>query len=98
TSPGVGRRLTTAFQAPGRRIDANVSSPSATVEKFAVTAHPEPPDDPPTVRSRSYGLRETPNMDPNVSPAAYSLKVVLPRMIAPAFVMRSTTNASRVGR
>src|SRR5436190_11614286 len=98
TRPGVGRRLTTAFHAPGRRIDASVSSPIATVEKFAVTAHPEPPDDPPTVRSRSYGLREMPNMEPNVSPAAYSLKVVLPRMMAPAFLSRSIANASRVGR
>src|SRR5206468_7222240 len=98
TRPGVGRRLTTAFQAPGRRIDASVSSPIATVEKFAVVAHPEPPDDPPTVRSRSYGLRDTPNIDPNVSPAAYSLSVVLPRMIAPAFLMRSIVNASRGGR
>src|SRR5215468_10180976 len=98
TSPGVGRRLTTSFQAPGRRIEATVSSPIVTVEKFALSAHPEPPDDPPTVRSRSYGLRETPNIDPNVSPAAYSLNVVFPRMMAPAFRSRSITNASREGR
>src|SRR3989442_14299584 len=98
TRPGVGRKLTTSFQAPGRRMDANVSSPIATVEKFAVVAHPEPPDEPPTVRSRSYGLREAPNIEPKVSPAAYSLNVVLPRMIAPAFFSRSITNASRVGR
>src|SRR5207249_12303371 len=84
-SPGVGRRLTTSFQAPGRRIDASVSSPIATEEKFAVIAHPDPPDEPPTVRSRSYGLLETPNIEPNVAPAAYSLNVVFPRMIAPAF-------------
>ena len=30
-----------------------VSSPRATVEKFAATAAPEPPEEPPTVRSRS---------------------------------------------
>src|SRR6266581_3047148 len=98
TTPGVGRKLTTSFHAPGRRIEANVSSPIATVEKFAVVAHPDPPDEPPTVRSRSYGLRETPNIDPNVSPAAYSLSVVLPRMIAPALFTCSITKASRVGR
>src|SRR5262245_44099999 len=98
TRPGVGRRLTTAFHAPGRRIDATVSSPIATAERFALSAHPDPPDDPPTVRSRSYGLRDTPNIDPKVSPAAYSLNVVLPRMMAPAFLRRSITNASRVGR
>src|SRR5215831_16283262 len=98
TRPGVGRKLTTSFQAPGRRMDANVSSPIATAEKLAAMAHPEPPDDPPTVRSRSYGFREAPNIDPNVSPAAYSLRVVLPRIIAPAFLRRSTVKASRVGR
>ncbi len=53
TSPGVGLKLTTPFHPPGRRMDASVSSPSATVEKFAATDAPEPPDDPPTVRSRS---------------------------------------------
>jgi hypothetical protein len=64
TRPGVGRRLTTPFQPAGRRIDAKVSSPIATVEKFAASAAPEPPDEPPTVRSRSYGLRVMPNIDP----------------------------------
>src|SRR5262249_54692576 len=98
TRPGVGRNATTSFQAPGRRIEANVSSPMVTVEKFAVVAHPEPPEDPPTVRSRSYGLCEAPNIEPKVSPAAYSLSVVLPRIIAPAFLIRSIAKASRTGR
>src|SRR5262245_30153201 len=98
TRPGVGRSATTPFHPPGRRMDASVSSPIATVEKFAARAHPEPPDDPPTVRWRSYGLREAPNIEPYVSPAAYSLSVVFPRMIAPAFLIRSTANASRTGR
>src|SRR5438132_10965107 len=98
TSPGVGLSAATPFHPPGRRMEANVSSPIATVEKLAVVAHPEPPDEPPTVRSRSYGLRDTPNIEPNVSPAAYSLRVVLPRMIAPAFLSRTITNPSRVGR
>src|SRR5580704_11310288 len=64
TKPGVGRKLTTAFQVAGRRMDAEVSSPSARVVKFAARAAPEPPDEPPTVRSKSYGLRVTPNIDP----------------------------------
>src|SRR5437016_13757086 len=98
TRPGVGRKLTMPFHAPGRRMEANVSSPIATVEKLAVVAHPEPPDEPPTVRSRSYGLRDTPNIEPNVSPAAYSLSVVLPRMMAPAFFNCSIGKASRAGR
>jgi hypothetical protein len=50
TRPGVGRSATTPFQEPGRRIDASVSSPMASVEKLAASAAPEPPDDPPTVR------------------------------------------------
>src|SRR3989442_15562394 len=98
TRPGVGRKATTPFQAPGRRIEATVSSPIATDEKFSLVAHPEPPDEPPTVRLRSYGLSEAPKIDPNVSPAAYSLSVVLPRMTPPAFRRRSITNASRTGR
>ena len=77
TRPGVGRKATTSFQAPGRRMEANVSSPTATAEKFALVAHPEPPDEPPTVRSRSYGLCEAPNIDPNVSPGLESLEVKL---------------------
>src|SRR5437660_498646 len=97
TRPGVGLSAATPFHPPGRRIEARVSSPMATVAKFAVVAHPEPPDEPPTVRSRSYGLRDSPNIEPNVSPAAYSLSVVLPRIIAPAFFNCSIGKASRVG-
>ena len=41
------------FHVDGRRIDANPSWPTATVEKFADTAAAEPPEDPPTVRSMS---------------------------------------------
>src|SRR5580704_10646445 len=62
--PGVGRKLTSSPQAPGRRIDDEVSSPSATVAKLAARAAPEPPEEPPAVRSRSYGLRVAPNIEP----------------------------------
>src|SRR5919109_5178050 len=98
TRPPVGRMATIPFQDPGRRREANVSSPRATVEKFAATAAPEPPDEPPTVRSRSYGLWVAPNIELYVSPAANSLSVVFPRMIAPAFFRRATTKASNGGR
>ena len=53
TKPGVGRNETIALNVAGRRIDASVSSPSASVARFAASAPPEPPDEPPTVRSRS---------------------------------------------
>src|ERR1700680_3001865 len=98
TRPGVGRRLVTPFQPAGRRIDAKVSSPIASVEKFDASAAAEPPDEPTTDRSTSYVLRLTPNIDPYVSPAAYSLSVVLPRMMAPALRNFSIANASRGGR
>ena len=64
TRPGVGRSETTAFQAAGRRMDASVSSPIATVARLAASAPAEPPEDPPTVRSRLYGLRVMPNIEP----------------------------------
>ncbi len=41
------------FQVDGLRIDAKPSCPTPTVEKFAETEAAEPPEEPPTVRSRS---------------------------------------------
>src|SRR5438552_16383978 len=84
TRPGVGRIDTTEFQAPGRRMEAKPSSPTATVEKLTFNAAPDPPDEPRTVRSRSYALRVTPKSEPKVSPPANSLRVGSRRMIAPA--------------
>src|SRR6266852_9193779 len=67
TRPAVGLIPTIEFQVDGRRIDAKPSSPTATVAKFAVTLAPGPPEEPPTVRSRSKGFRVEPNREPNVS-------------------------------
>src|SRR5437762_11621072 len=97
TRPGVGRIDTTEFQAPGRRIEAKPSSPTAMVEKLTFNAAPDPPDEPPTVRSRSYALRVTPKSEPKVSPPANSLRVVLPRMMAPALRSLATTKESTGG-
>jgi hypothetical protein len=44
------------FDAEGDLIEFTVSEPVANVAKEAPTAAPEPPDDPPGVRVRSYGL------------------------------------------
>jgi len=44
TKPGVGRNETIALNVAGRRIDASVSSPRASVARFAARAPPEPPD------------------------------------------------------
>src|SRR5580692_7817797 len=97
TRPGVGRIDTTEFHAPGRRMEAKPSSPTATVEKLTFNATPDPPEEPPTVRSRSKALRVTPKREPNVSPPANSLRVVLPRMMAPAFFNLATTKESSGG-
>src|SRR4051812_42288060 len=84
TSPTVGRIPATPFQAAGRRIDAKPSCPTERAQKLADTAAPDPPDEPPAVRSRSYTLRVDPNNDPCVSPPPSSPSVALPRKIAPA--------------
>src|SRR5207247_495224 len=97
TRPAVGLMPTTEFQVDGRRIDAKPSSPTAIVEKFADSPAPDPPDDPPTVRSSAYGFRVDPNREPCVSPPPSSPSVVFPRMIAPAFLNFSATKESRSG-
>src|SRR3970040_533732 len=53
TKPAGGRIPATQFHVDGRRIEANPSWPTATVQKFADTLAPEPPEEPPAVRSRS---------------------------------------------
>ena len=49
----VGRMPATPFQIDGRRIEAKPSCPTETAQKLADTLAPEPPDEPPAVRSRS---------------------------------------------
>src|SRR5215475_4157851 len=97
TRPAVGRIPTIEFQVEGRRIDAKPSCPTPTAQKFAATLAPEPPEEPPAVRSGSYGLRVEPKREPWVSPPPSSPKVAFARMIAPAFWSFSTTKASRSG-
>src|SRR5581483_7898967 len=96
--PGVARMPTSAPQAAGRLSDELVSSPRASVPKLAARAPPEPPEEPPTVRSRAYGLRELPVRALYVSPPANSLRVVFARMIAPCAFNLPTTKASSGGR
>src|SRR5262245_49049311 len=91
TRPAVGRMPETPFQVEGRRIDANPSWPTATVQKFADTLAPEPPEEPPAVRSRSYGFFVEPNNDPCVSPPPSSPRVDFAKIIAPAFLSFSIT-------
>src|SRR6266850_3224836 len=98
TKPAEGRMPAMPFHVDGRRIDANPSCPTATVEKFAETDAAEPPDDPPTVRSTSYGLRVEPKSEPWVSPPPNSPRVALPKITAPALRSFSATKESRSGK
>ena len=49
----VGRMPATPFQIEGRRIEAKPSCPTEMAQKLADTLAPDPPDEPPAVRSRS---------------------------------------------
>src|SRR5712691_8330646 len=97
TRPAVGRIPTMQFQVAGLRIDARPSCATPTVAKLAATQAAEPPEEPPTVRSRSYGFRVEPNREPCVSPPPNSPSVVFPKIIAPARRKFSTTKQSRSG-
>ncbi len=62
-----------------------MSDPSASGTQPDATAAPLPPDEPPGVRSRSWGLRVTPHSGLSVCRVwANSGVVVWPMMIAPA--------------
>ena len=64
----------------------------------AASAAAAPPLLPPALRLRSYGLRVAPNTGLTVcEPAPNSGVFVLPRLIAPAPDIRSTTSASKSG-
>ncbi len=62
-----------------------MSLPSASGTQPAATAAPEPPEEPPGVRSRFHGLRVIPQSGLSVKlEYANSGVVVFPTMIAPA--------------
>src|SRR5439155_6870136 len=87
----------------GQTIDPSVSVPTATAQKFAATAAPDPELEPQGLRSRAYGFRHCPPralqpLDEWLERKfAHSLRLVFPRMTAPAARSRSATKASRGG-
>src|SRR5579862_7259570 len=98
TRPTEGRKPTTLQKAAGLRSEPPVSEPVATGTSLQASATAAPPDDPPHVLVRSYGLYVAPKTLLNVcDPAPNSGVLVLPMMIAPARRIRSTTMASSVG-
>jgi hypothetical protein len=81
--------------AAGPRIEPPVSVPMASGASHAATAAADPPDEPPGTLARSHGLWLAPNAEFSVEePMANSSMLVLPRMIAPARLSRSTMVAS----
>src|SRR5437867_13263168 len=98
TKPAEGCMPARLFHVDGRRMEAEPSSPTPTVAKFAARPAPVPPDEPPGVRSSAYGFRVAPNNEPNAFPPPNSPSVVFPIMMAPAFLRFPTANALRPGQ
>ena len=103
TRPMVGFRPTRPQTDDGLRIDPSVSLPTAAAHRLAATAAPEPELEPEQLRSSAYGLRVRPPraLQPLLlwllRMLAHSLRLVLPRITAPAARSRCTTNASAWG-
>jgi hypothetical protein len=73
------------------------SVPIAAQARWAATAAPDPPDDPPGMRDESFGLRVVPVWGLFVTPNASSWVLVLPSRTAPASANRRATVASLAG-
>ena len=98
TRPWVGLIPAIPQKAAGMRIDPPMSVPSASGARPAATAAPEPPLDPPGVRSSRRGLRVTPNSSLEVWPHSQNGGfVVFAITIAPASRRRRTATASHLG-
>src|SRR3954452_4348342 len=93
--PGVGRSPTSPQNEAGLRMLPPRSEASASGSVPGGTAAAPPPELPPQVLARSYGLRVTPKTSLNVcEPAPNSGVFVFPITTAPARRQRSTTAES----
>ena len=81
----------------GERTDWLLSVPVPSGAKSAASAAPLPALDSPGVRVRSHGFDVRPPSEESRAAVTISVRLVLPRMIAPAARRRSTTNASCAG-
>ena len=85
----------------GQTIEPSVSVPMVAAARPAAIAAPDPAEDPQGLRSSTCGLRVwpptalQPDVDEFERKLAHSLRLVLPRMTAPAARSRATSGASR---
>src|SRR5437588_8018359 len=90
TRPSVGLMPTMPFADDGHTIEPSVSVPTATTQRFAETAAPDPELDPQGFRSSAYGFLVSPPRPLHPLTEwpermfAHSLRLVLPRITAPA--------------
>src|SRR5712675_2668481 len=102
TRPSVGLMPTIPFADDGHTIDPSVSAPTATTQKFADTAAPDPELDPQGFLSSAYGFLVWPPrpLHPLLEwlerMFAHLLRLVFPRITAPACRKRWATKESRV--
>src|ERR1700752_2394652 len=98
--PIVGLMPTSEFADDGQTIEPSVSVPIAAAQRFAATAAPDPELEPQGLRSTAYGFfvcppRPLQPLDDFVErKLAHSLRLVLPRMTAPALRSFSTMKAA----
>src|SRR5271168_3984811 len=104
TRPTVGLMPASPFEEDGQTIEPSVSVPIPTAHKLADMPAPVPELDPQGLRSRAYGFRVRPPrpLHPLVEwlerMFAHSLRLVLPRITAPALRNCVATKASFAGR
>src|SRR5208283_1468369 len=100
TSPTVGLMPASPFDDDGQTMEPSVSVPMPTAARFAEIPAPVPELEPQGLRSSAYGFRVSPPrpLHPLVEwlerMLAHSLKLVLPRITAPAARSFCATNES----
>src|SRR5262245_19340884 len=100
TRPRVGLIPTMPHSDEGETMEPSVSVPTATTHRLAATATAEPELEPDGFRSSAYGLLVWPPRplqpleERSPRKLAHSLRLVLPRMTAPAWRSLSATKES----
>src|SRR5947208_2076108 len=104
TRPSVGLMPTIPLAEDGQTTDPSVSVPIAAAQRFAATAAPEPELEPHGLRSSAYGFFVCPPrpLHPLLEwldrMFAHSLRLVLPKITAPASRSFWATKESLAGR